>query len=149
MYQKLEERLDNSNDDFERLIIAYSFKSGIYFMMYGLNIFGKLDVYKGKDGKRLNEFSKIVIENAIKLSNQLIKNETQYRLARSVFELVIEKKWNNEIQENIITYVQNIKLDSTNEKLIVFQFEFLIPALNYLLSSNKFKEYEFSKIGNK
>lgn len=149
LYQKLEERLDNSNDDFERLIIAYLFKSGIYFMIYGLNTVGKLDIYKGKDGKRLNEFSKIVIENAIKLSNQLIENKTQYRLARSILELAIEKKWNNEIQENIVAWVQNIELDLSDEKLAVFQFEFLVPALNYLLSSNfEEKNQLLSKIDN-
>lgn len=143
LYKKLEEKFDNSSDDFERLVIAYSFITGIYFIRSGLNTQGALDVYKGSDGKRFKEFSNVAIDSAFKLCNQLIEQKTQYRLCKELIDLglaVSDTTHKEKIKNAILKYVEDIEIDKNDEKLAVFQFEFLVPAVGYLLDSKEYKE---------
>ncbi|HHQ1148599.1 DUF4209 domain-containing protein [Listeria monocytogenes] len=139
LYEELEKRFDSSEDDFVRLVIAYSFISGTYFMINGLNTTGKLDKYSGK---RYTEFVTTVTNNAINIAQMLIKNEIQYMFATDLIGIALEvsnKQTKNSIANKVNEFVKQTILSKDEAELSVKKVDFLIPAINLLLEHKEFR----------
>ncbi|EOC9188945.1 hypothetical protein ACJB9C_001030 [Listeria monocytogenes] len=139
LYEELEKRFDSSEDDFVRLVIAYSFISGMYFMKNGLNTTGKLDKYSGK---RYTEFVTTITNNAIDIAQTLIKNEIQYRFATDLIGIALEvsnKQTKNSIANKVNEFVKQTILSKDEAELSVKKVDFLIPAINLLLEYKEFR----------
>lgn len=139
LYEELEKRFDSSEDDFVRLVIAYSFISGTYFMINGLNTPGKLDKYSGK---RYTEFVTTITNNAIEIAQTLIKNEIQYRFSTDLIGIALKvenKQTKNDIANKVNEFVKQTVLSKDEAELSVKKVHFLIPAINLLLEYKEFR----------
>ncbi|MCH5002080.1 DUF4209 domain-containing protein [Listeria monocytogenes] len=139
LYEELEKRFDSSEDDFVRLVIAYSFISGTYFMINGLSTTGKLDKYSGK---RYTEFVTTITNNAIEIAQTLIKNEIQYRFATDLIGIALKvanKQTKNDIANKVNEFVKQTILSKDEAELSVKKVHFLIPAINLLLEYKEFR----------
>ncbi|EPM6849795.1 hypothetical protein ACTPF5_002457 [Enterococcus faecalis] len=139
LYEELAKRFDSSEDDFVRLVIAYSFISGTYFMINGLSTTGKLDKYSGK---RYTEFVTTITNNAIEIAQTLIKNEIQYRFATDLIGIALEvanKQTKNDIANKVNEFVKQTILSKDEAELSVKKVHFLIPAINLLLEYKEFR----------
>lgn len=143
LYEKLEKRFDSSENDFTRLVIAYSFISGTYFMINGLNTTKKLDKYSGK---RYTEFVTTITNNSIEIAQKLIKNEIQYRLATDLIGIALKvanKQTKNDIAYKVNEFVKHTILSKDEAEFSVKKVHFLIPAINLLL---KYKEFRTTSL---
>lgn len=144
LYNELEKLFDSSNDDFVISVIGHSFKTGIYHIMNGLSTQGNLDIYKGKTGKRYKEFTDKALNSSLKLAEQLIIHETQFRIASSLIEVALQcadKVGKEQIKKQLEKLIHLIKFKE-NKALSVQKFEFLIPAINFLLEDKKYRNTE-------
>ncbi|MGN5996939.1 DUF4209 domain-containing protein [Enterococcus faecalis] len=140
LYEELEKRFDSSEDDFVKLVIAYSFISGTYFMKNGLSTSRKLDRYSGE---RYTEFVTTVTDNAINIVQMLIKNETQYRFAVDLISIALEvstKQTKTSIVDKVNEFVKQMILSKDAAELSVKKVDFLVPAINLLLKHKKFRK---------
>lgn len=138
LYAELEKQFDSSNDDFVRLVIAYSLISGTYFMINGLNTTGKLDRYSGN---RYTEFTSTAIDNAMDITQKLLKKEIQYRVATDLIEIALElstKQKKKDIINEVNEFVNRISL-SDDAILSVKKTVFLVTAINLLIENKKFR----------
>lgn len=149
LQKELEDIFDKSDDDFVKVIIGIAFVKGFYFSYTGcLSEAGyeKKDIYKGTNGKRFKEFSDKSVDCALRLCNELLSNDSQYRLSRDLIGVAmacsIDRQSEKKIAHEIEKWANSIFLDENNEKLSVLRFEFLIPNINYLLDSKIYKDKE-------
>lgn len=144
LYIELEKRFDSSNDTFVRLVIAYSFISGTYFMTNGLNITGRLDKYSDK---RYTEFVSTVIDSALNITQKLVKKEIQYRFSTDLIGIALELS-SNQNKEVIINQVNEFvsQTSLSNDKVLsVKKVEFLVPAIKLLIEDKKFRTSNLEK----
>ena len=132
LQKELEDIFDKSDDDFVKVIIGVAFVKGFYFSYTGcLGEAGyeKKDIYKGTNGKRFKEFSDKSVDCALRLCNQLLSNDSQYRLSRDLIGVAmacsIDRQSEKKIAHEIEKWANSIFLDENNEKLSVLRFEFL------------------------
>lgn len=144
LYREMEKLFDSTDDDFVIAVIGHSFKTGVYHLMNGLSGSGKLDIYKGNNGKRYREFSEKAIRSSLKLVEQLISGDAQFRLASSLVEVALacaNKNEKEQIKKLLEEWISQIKFDG-DEMLSVNKFGFLLPAINFLLEDKKYRTSE-------
>lgn len=141
-FKRLEKILDKSTNVFEKFVISYSFVTGNYFS--NLN----LGQYKGKSGKRINDFVDIVIDSAIELSSFLLENNVQYSLNRQILEALLEMpikstKKIDEINDKFFDWIESVEIeDNMEDEIFISKYFFLVFLLKHLLESKKFKNKE-------
>lgn len=140
--KRLEKRLDKSTNIFEKFIISYSFVTGNYFSNPNIG------QYKGKSGKRFNDFVDIVIDSAIELSSFLIENNVQYSLNQQILEALLETpikstKKIGEINDKFLDWIELVEIeDAMEDEIFISKYSFLVFLLKHLLESKKFKNKE-------
>lgn len=137
-YTELESKYDKTTDPFTKLVIAQSFITGDYHVSTGLSRLGTLEVYKGHNGKRYNEFSNQLYDSIVNIVEYLVSNNRQFILAHQIMNIAIQRDNKRELKDRILSLVNKIKL-GTNEGLTVTKIEFLVVAINYLLEDKAYR----------
>lgn len=144
LYSELENLFDSTIDDFVITVIGHSFKTGVYHIMNGFSGQGILEIYKGNNGKRYREFSEKAIKSSLKLVEQLIVDEKQFRLSSSLVEVALDcadKHEKEQIKKHLSEWIHKIRFNHDNT-LSVSKTEFLVPAINLLLEDKKYRTSE-------
>ncbi|MEO2551062.1 DUF4209 domain-containing protein [Enterococcus casseliflavus] len=144
LYSELELRFDSTSDVFVKTVIGYSFTSGMYFINEGLSDRRTMQKYSGQ---RFREFADMATTSAIQLAEELVSRKKQYRLASSLVGVAInsaDKKDINTVENKLSKLVSSIKFDESALNRIE-SFEFLIPAIDYLLDKKNFRTEELLK----
>lgn len=146
LYNELETRFDSTSDFFIKTVIGYSLTTGIYFITEGLSTGGIMDKY---NGQRFREFADMAANSAIQLVEELVSRKKQYRLASSLVGIALnsaDKKNTNTVKNKLSQLVSSIKFDEDTSNRVE-SFEFLIPAIDYLLGNKGYRTNElFEKI---
>lgn len=144
LYNELELRFDSTSDVFVKTVIGYSLTSGVYFISEGLSDRRTMHKYSGQ---RFREFADMATNSAIQLAEELVSRKKQYRLASSLVGVAInsaDKKDINTVKNKLSKLVNSIKFDENILNRIEC-FEFLIPAIGYLLDKKNFRTEELLK----
>lgn len=130
------DKFDASEDPFVKLVIADVLISGRCY----LNTFipyDKLDKYRGK---RHTEFTSVIKDNSMFISQRLIENECQYRLAYELIKVAIRSKNPNttKVRDQINDMIFKISL-TEDDVPSVEKVVFLVPAIDFVMIEEKYR----------
>ena len=139
-------RYDETEDNFEKVVIGYSLITGIYFMQNGLSAVGKLPKYQGS---RFREFADFAANGSLSIAKMLIDAKTQYGIVNGLLRVSValtDKKKKPQLCQELLDII--IRFDMDNVKENTEAIVFLIPAINYLIDDKNSRKPELLKIIN-